>query len=276
MASGPADPSSRRVYAHGRKIHHIRFRHDGAVACHLFFIKTKTMKLQQLQQQAMQQAATTRQQLANTTPATSHAPTANASTTEQQQQRLREEKKEKREEVEEDDSRLLNSHLQQLYKQGRLGDNPYVVPASQPAPPPPPPPAPPAPPAPPVPRRFNRPPQPLTAHIPTLRIDPGPLDVLDEQKGEQQQQQQVQGQLHSRMSLGGRRVPLFARDCDWYLYPHQLSMAAERGEEEKPREAGRAKKTSSGRGRGGGGDVEMNVGMSAAEILVRSATIRAR
>ena len=215
----------RRGYAHGRKIHHIRFCMDGTAACHLFFIKTKSMKLRQAQQLAMQQAAGKRQQ----PPATQPAQTEGTG---------KEEAKEG-----EDDSTLLNSHLQQLYQQGRLGDNPYIL---QPPPPPPPP----------APRRFTRPPQPITANIPALRIDPGPFqDLLDEQAVKQQQA----GQLHSRVSQG-RLVPLFDRDCVWYLWPHELS-----------REAELSKK-------GSEDETEPSTGMvgSAAEALVRSRTIKAK
>ena len=254
--------TARRSYAHGKKIHHIRFRHDGTIACHLFFIKTKTMKLRQLQQQAMQLAA--------------------ANKTQQRTPTNRTHNEEKQETDEADSRALLNSHLQQLYRQGRLGDNPYILktqpqPTVQPLPPPPPPPPQPAqpqPPPPPPPRRFTRPPQPVTARIPTLRIDPGPLDVADsaqqqsteEQKVDRQQQQamvteEVQaigsGRMdHTRMDQG-RLVALFDRDCDWYLYPHQLTMTAEldKKQEEKVNEP------SAG---------------SAAEALVRSKPVRVR
>ena len=232
----------RRSYAHGRKIHHIRFRVDGSVACHLFFIKTKTMKLRQLQEQAMQQAAIKRQQIAATAPAPATATTTTSTTASSQQQEEKREKEEVKGQEEASDSTLLNSHLQQLYKQGRLGDNPYVLHIPQPAPPPPPP----------APRRFTRPPQPLTARIPTLRIDPGPSE--DEQK--EQKERQPASQLHSRVSSSGELVPLFDRECVWYLYPKELSMAAELDKKQN-----------------GGRQPEVT---TAAEALVRSKPIKAR
>ena len=188
------------------------------MACHLFFIKTKTMKLRQLQQQAMQQAAVKRQQL-----------TATTATHSGRQERRGE-----------DDSALLNSHLQQLYRQGRLGDDPYIVHIPQPPPPPPPP-------------RFTRPPQPVTAVIPALKIDPGPYEA------EEQKESEPKRLLHSRISSSGRLVPLFDRDCVWHLYPHELSMAAELEKKEGEREA------------------ESSITGGAAEALVRShKTIKAK
>ena len=243
-AAATSPSRGRRSYAHGRKIHHIRFRVDGSIASHLFFIKTKTMKLRQLQQQAMQQAATKRQLVA------AAAPAAADSTDKGEQQQKGQTAADNKKKTD-NDTTLLNSQLQQLYKQGRLGDNPYIVqPPPKPAPPPPPPP----------PRRFSRPPQPVSARIPALKIDPGPYDDVIGQKEEAgQQQQQRTSQLHSRVE-NGRLVPLFDRDCTWYLYPDQLTMAAELG-----------KKSGSGATESG-----PSIRGSAAEVLVRSRSLRAK
>ena len=168
----------------------MRFRLDGAIACRLFFIKTKQMRLRAMMSAAIQSTKAA-----------------------QAAERL------KAEADFVDPAVRLNAHMQRLYKEGKLGTDPYAVSVAE------------AKKAQEEQRkqsetqRPKRPPQHVERVLPVMRIDSAETDEKEAEAEESRRKRARESEVER--ALQGMGIGVLKRVEPWFLYPSPCTVAGE-------------------------------------------------